>query len=129
MKKKQPDIFWLFLKNSQNSQENTCVRVSFLIKLQAEACNFIKKETLAQVFSCKFCESFKNTSFAEHLRPTTSENVSLIQRMHHELQNVKSLKHKGVSVNKRCLCDEQIAQGIVDKDVRDAKKLSLRGVL
>ena len=27
----------------------------FLIKLQAEACNFIKQETLAQVFSCKFC--------------------------------------------------------------------------
>ena len=40
----------VFLKISQNSQENTCARVSFLIKLQA----FIKKETLAQVFSCKF---------------------------------------------------------------------------
>ena len=26
-----------------------------------EACNFIKKETVAQVFSCEFCESFKNT--------------------------------------------------------------------
>ena len=29
--------------------------------LQAEACNFIKKETLAQVFSCEFCEISKNT--------------------------------------------------------------------
>ena len=28
-----------------------------------EACNFIKKETLAQVFSCKFCEFSKNTFF------------------------------------------------------------------
>ena len=37
----------VFLETSQNSQENTCVRVSFLIKLQAAACNFIKKETLA----------------------------------------------------------------------------------
>ena len=27
------------------------------------ACNFIKKETLAQVFSCEFCQIFKNTSF------------------------------------------------------------------
>ena len=35
----------VFLENSQNSQENTCARVSFLIKLQASACNFIKKET------------------------------------------------------------------------------------
>ena len=26
---------FVFLKNSQNSQENTCARVSFLIKLQA----------------------------------------------------------------------------------------------
>ena len=25
-----------------------------------EACNFIKKETLAQVFSCEFCEIYKN---------------------------------------------------------------------
>ena len=27
------------------------------------ACNFIKKETPAQVFSCEFCEIFKNTYF------------------------------------------------------------------
>ena len=31
-------------------------------------CNFIRKETLAQVFSCEFCEIFKNTFFIEHLR-------------------------------------------------------------
>ena len=49
----------VFLKTSQNSQENTCVRVSFLIKLQA--CNFFKKETLAQVFYCELCEIFKST--------------------------------------------------------------------
>ena len=35
----------LFLEISQNSQENTCARVSFLIKLQASTCNFIKKKT------------------------------------------------------------------------------------
>ena len=27
----------------------------------ASACNFIEKETLAQVFSCEFCEIQKNT--------------------------------------------------------------------
>ena len=48
---------------SQNSQENTCARVSFLIKLQVLACNLIKKETLAQVFSCEFCKMFKNNFF------------------------------------------------------------------
>ena len=30
-------------------------------------CNFIKKETLAQVLSCEFCEIFKNTLFIEQL--------------------------------------------------------------
>ena len=33
-------------------------------------CNFIKKETLAQVFSYEFCEIFKNIFFTEHLRAT-----------------------------------------------------------
>ena len=51
----------VFLEISQNSQENTCARVSFFIKLQPSACNFIKKETLVQVFSCEFCEISKNT--------------------------------------------------------------------
>ena len=35
-----------------------------------EACNFIKNETLAQVFSCEFCEIYKNTLFTEHLWTT-----------------------------------------------------------
>ena len=51
----------VFLEVLQNSKENTCARSSFLIKLQALACNFIKKETLTQVFSCEFCEISKNT--------------------------------------------------------------------
>ena len=62
----------VFLKISQNSQENTCARVSFLIKLQASACNFITKETLAQVFSCEFCEFSKSTYFEEHLLTAAS---------------------------------------------------------
>ena len=35
----------------------------FLIKLQAGGYNFIKKETRALVFSCEFCEIFKNPFF------------------------------------------------------------------
>ena len=50
---------------SQNSQENTCARVSFLIKLQ-------EKEILAQVFSCEFCDISKNTFFTEYLLATAS---------------------------------------------------------
>ena len=40
-----------FLKISQSSQKNTCAGVYI-----------IKKENLTQVFSCEFCETFKNTS-------------------------------------------------------------------
>ena len=46
----------VFLKILQNSQKKICTRTSFLIK----ACNFIEEELLAQVFSCEFCEFFKN---------------------------------------------------------------------
>ena len=58
----------VLLKISQNSQENTCTRAFFLIKLQASAYSFIKKEILAQVFSYEFCEIFKNTFLIEHLQ-------------------------------------------------------------
>ena len=34
--------------------------------------NFIKKETLAQMFSCEFCEISKNIFFTEHLWTTAS---------------------------------------------------------
>ena len=53
IQKQSPEVFW---KKGvpQNSQENTCTRVSFFNKVE---------ETLAQVFSCEFCESFKNTFF------------------------------------------------------------------
>ena len=51
----------VFLEISQNSQGNKFARVSFLIKLQAQACNFIKKEILAQMFSCQFCKISKNS--------------------------------------------------------------------
>ena len=47
----------VFLEISQNSQENTCARASFLIKLQ--------------VFSCEFFEIFKNTLF--HRTPLVAD--------------------------------------------------------
>ena len=35
----------------------------FFNKVTGGACNFIKKETLAQVFSCEVCEISKNTFY------------------------------------------------------------------
>ena len=49
----------MFLKISQNSQENTCARVSFLIKLQ------------------KFCEISGKTFFTEHHWATASDSLVL----------------------------------------------------
>ena len=48
----QKDVFKIW----QNSQENTCAGVSFS----------------THVFSCKFCEIFKNTFSTEQLRPSAS---------------------------------------------------------
>ena len=51
----------VFLEILKNSQKNTCTRVYCLIKLQA--CNFIKKETLAQVFFYELCEISQISQF------------------------------------------------------------------
>ena len=54
----------LFLKIYHYSQKNTCTW-----GLQPETC---KKEILVQVFSCAFCEIFKNSFFTEHIWTTPS---------------------------------------------------------
>ena len=41
---------------------------------RSKAYNFIKKESLAQVFSCKFCEISKNTFFYRTPPVAASEN-------------------------------------------------------
>ena len=62
----------MILYIQQNLQENTCTKISFLVKL-LEVCNFTKKEPLTQVFSSDFCKIFKNIFFTEQLRVTTSD--------------------------------------------------------
>ena len=66
------------LINFRKFTENTCVRASFLIKLQAEACNFIEKETLAQAFFCEFFKILKKTYFIEHLQNTASDSFIVV---------------------------------------------------
>ena len=54
-------VLWekMFLKILQNSQENTCARVSFL--------------KLGTGVSCEFCETFKNT-FPYRTPPVAASN-------------------------------------------------------
>ena len=75
----------MFLEISQNSQENTYVRVSFLIKLQA--CDFIKKETLAQLFSCEFCEISKKSGKIQ------APNQKIKIEIQNSKQQTKNHKH------------------------------------
>ena len=61
----RPEVFCKkgVIKNFTKFKGKHLYQSLFLIKLHAWACNFIKKETLAQVFSCKFCQILKNTYF------------------------------------------------------------------
>ena len=97
----------VFLEILQNSQENTCARVSFLITFQAlnvrkafrrlpgrllnvlrtfKTYKFTKKETLAQMLSCKFCKTSKNTFFNRTPQvaasvPSTEPHMSRMSRV------------------------------------------------
>ena len=53
----------VFFKISQNLRKTPVPDSLFKKSSRSEACNCIKKETLAQVFSCKSWEIFKNTFF------------------------------------------------------------------
>ena len=58
----------MFLESSQISQENTCARVSFLIKLQTEACNSLKKRFWRRCFPMNFAKFFRASFYKERLR-------------------------------------------------------------
>ena len=63
------EIIFTYIKKAffeilQDSQENSCVWVSFL---SPEAYNFIKKKTPTQVYFRQYYEIFKNAYFTEQL--------------------------------------------------------------
>ena len=62
--------------------KNSCTEFSFLLKLQASY-NFIKKEISAQVFSCEFCNIFKNSFF--YRTPVTGSKCSLKEGISYNL--------------------------------------------
>ena len=60
------------LRNFTKFTKKHLCQIFFFYKVAGLACNFFKKETLTQVFSCKVCEISKNTFFTEHARATAS---------------------------------------------------------
>ena len=69
---KQHSISWSFSnwKESSNCFQNHPPEV--LYEKRSEACNLVKKEVLALVFSYEFCGISKKTFFTEHLWTTAS---------------------------------------------------------
>ena len=66
--------FFLGSKNLRTKDQNETATVAAL------ACNFIKKETPAQVFSCEFCEISKNT-FSYRTPPVAAFVILKINRL------------------------------------------------
>ena len=92
----------VFLEILQNSQENTCARVSFF-----------KKESLAQVFSCEFCEISKNTFF--YRTPLVAASGLSLNRIEIQILFVRKLfiesqllKHTKIQELTSCLIKLQI---------------------
>ena len=56
---------WIF---SKFRKESTSARVSFLIKVQASACNFIKRRLGHKCFPVSFANIYKNTFLTENVR-------------------------------------------------------------
>ena len=52
-----------------------CVNFAEGIFMHTVGCNFIKKETLTQMFPCEFCKISKNNFFTENPWVTASVNI------------------------------------------------------
>ena len=61
-----------------------------MIKLSSVDLKFIKKESLVQVFSCEFCEIYKNVFFVEHHRTSaliTAVSIAVKRELASETAN------------------------------------------
>ena len=82
----------MILEISQNSQKNTVPK----------AWNFIKKESLAQVYSCEFCKTSKNTLFYRTTSAAASVNQKAADRVTHKC-SVKTCSKKFRNIHRKTL--------------------------
>ena len=89
-KSSPPDVFCekVVLRNFAKFTRKHLCQGLFFDKVSG-ACNFIKKEALAQVFSCEFCEISRNTFFyrtplvvAPETRPLRAEWYKVLKIIH-----------------------------------------------
>ena len=76
-KKQPPEVFKRFLKN-------------FAKFTGKHLCQSLKIETLAQAFSCEFCETFKDIFYMEHNRVNASVLCKYTQPYKYKLQTTDS---------------------------------------
>ena len=69
--KQAPEVYYKkgVLKNfAKFTEKHLCQSLFFKLNCKSKVCNFIKKDTLAQMFSCDFFARFLRTLFfIEHL--------------------------------------------------------------
>ena len=96
----------MFLEILQNSQENTCARVSFLIKLQAYTATLLKKRLWHRCFSMKFAK-FLRIPFLQNTSGWLLPEIKLSsQKKNHQGKYLnKSLKFY---VTRHLISDNQI---------------------
>ena len=73
MKKEPSDVFYR-KKIPQNSQENTCARVSFLMKFQVSGLHLFSKRDSGTGVFLWILRNFEEHLFYRNLRKTASEN-------------------------------------------------------
>ena len=99
-------FLWTFILNSVKHNFSLWVSLRKTIrynqKQPPEPATLLKKEALAQVFSCEFCEISKNTCFTEHLWATASGyhfRVQCTNRLQYYLKLLRSWKDQNISKN------------------------------
>ena len=92
----------MFLNISQNSQEKTCARVSFLIKLKAEACNFVKKRLWHRYFPVHFAKFLRKPFLQNICEQKTFQQVW--RNWAKNSRNLKHLKHLFQPATSWCYC-------------------------
>ena len=90
----------VFLKISQNSQENTCTRVSFLIKLQRPTTS-LKQRLWHRSFPVNFAKFLRTPIFIEHLWWLLLKlSLLLIHTCHSACLNLSNRDWKNIHIPK-----------------------------
>ena len=90
-KSSHPEVFFkksVFRNFTKFTRKHLCQSL-FFNKVAGLACNFIKTETLAQVFSCEFCEISKNTY--SYRTPPVAASVCILRNTYKNVKQERNI--------------------------------------